>query len=100
MSYKRKLPVPRDERETWVYFVSRDSINGELSGKCALWCAKPTRVRFRYRVTWVGTDPAVPALLGEYSPETVESWFGVYPETDLELIRVEQTPTEKMLAAR
>jgi hypothetical protein len=85
-------------RETWTYWISRDSINGELSGKCSLWYAKPIRVKHRYRVTWVGADHRAPAHLGDHPPDHVAAWFGVYPETDLELIRVEQTPTAKMLA--
>lgn len=96
MSYHRKLPA--DPRATGTYWVSRDSISGELSGKCSLWFAKPLRVKHRYRVTWVGADARSPAHLGEYSPDDVASWFGVYPETDLELIRIDQTPTDRMLA--
>lgn len=98
MNHKRKLPTPRDERITWTYWISRDSLNGELSGKCNLWIAKPQRVKHRYRVTWV--SPRVSdhrEHLGEFAPETVALWFGVYPETDLELVRVEQGVTERML---
>lgn len=95
MNHHRKLPDPRP---TWTYYVSRDSINGELSGTCSLWNTKPQRVQHRYRVTWVGPDTSEPGHLGDYAPETVALWFGVYPETDRELIRADTTPTEKMLA--
>ena len=93
----KQHPSERAPRETWVYWVSRDSVDGALSGKCSLWYAKPIRVKHRYRVTWVGADYSAPCHLGDYSPQDIAYWFGTYPETDLELLRVEQTPTEKML---
>lgn len=99
MTYRRDLPVSKDPRAVWVYFVSRDSLSGELSGKCSLWYAKPIRVQHRYRVTWVGADDRYPCHLGEFRCDEVFSWFKVYPETDRELIRVEQYATQRMLEA-
>ncbi len=84
-------------RVVWVYYVSRDSIAGDLSGMCHLWYAKPLRTRIGNRVTWVAADHRDPCHLGEFLPKIFLAWFHVYPETDLELIRVEQYPTKTML---
>lgn len=85
------------ETPSWIYYVTRDSLGGDLSAKCGLWGVKPTRVKHRYRVTWVATDARDPGYIGEYTIKDVLSWFRVYPETDLELIRVEMGVTPKML---
>jgi hypothetical protein len=81
-------------REVWTYYVSRDSVNGVLSETCSLWCVKPTRTRHNGRVTWKGA----PGFLGLCTLEITVAWFGTYPETDLELIRVEQNASEKRMA--
>ncbi len=100
MSARRRLPTPpRGERITWTYFVSRDSVRGELSGVCALWYAKPLRVKTGYRVTWVGGNDRDPCYLGAFPAREIVGWFNTCPDTDMELIRVEQYPTEQMLAA-
>lgn len=85
------------ERVVWTYFLSRDSMHGKLSDSVSLWHVKPTRVRHRYRVTWVGTDPFNPGHLGEFRPEEIDAWWRVHPETDLELIRIETHPSERDL---
>lgn len=82
-------------RTIWIYYVSRDSLSGELSGKCGLWGAKPLRVKHRYRVTWVGADDAAPRFLGEHPIQHVLKWFGTVPDTDRELIKVEQYAPEE-----
>ncbi len=97
MTYRRDLPVPRDKRTVWVYFVSRDSINGEPDGMCDLWYLKPTRTKHRYRVTWAATNVADPGHLGRFRTDEVQAWFRVIPDTDLELLKVEQFATPKML---
>jgi hypothetical protein len=81
----------------WVYWISRDSVDGALSGMCSLWYVKPLRVKHRYRVTWVAANHREPGHLGNFSPKDIAYWFHTYPETDLELLRVEQTATERML---
>lgn len=93
---KKQLPEPAPGI-TWTYWVSRDSLDDALMGKCSLWYAKPLRVKHRGRVTWIGADPRFPCHLGDFKPEEVAGWFGTYPETNMELIRVEQTPTQAML---
>lgn len=98
MNYKRKLPVSKDTGVVWAYWVSRDSINGELSGKCHLWRERPLRTKIGGRVTWVDADHRAHASLGQHDPRTVVLWFGTCPDTDLELVYVEQGVTEKMLA--
>lgn len=87
-------------RTVWVYFISRDSINGELSGTCHLWSARPIRVRHRYRVTYVAADVQNPCHIGEYKLQEIAQWFDPkrVPETDLQVFRVEMYPTERMLA--
>lgn len=97
MNYKRQLPSPKNTRVVWVYWVSRDSLNGELRGRCSLWRARPMRVHHKGRVVWVGANDHDPGYLGEYDTQTVFLWFHVYPETDRELVRVEQNATEKMI---
>lgn len=87
------------ERVVWTYWVSRDSLNGELSGKCVLWFHKPIRVRHAQRITWVPVDHRAPGCLGEFVTDEIYGWFKVYPETDLELIRVECCPSQKEIEA-
>ena len=82
-----------EPRHVWTYWLSRDSIHGELSGKVHLWRERPTRVRHRYRVTWVDSDHRKSGHLGEFPPSEIAAWFRVYPETDLELIRIDTHPT-------
>jgi hypothetical protein len=89
---------PKPDRTVWTYWVSRDSLQGELSGQCHLWWQKPLRVKHGYRVTWVNTDEHNPGLLGAFSPRDIKGWFRTIPETDLELIRIEMHPTEAELA--
>lgn len=100
--HKRKLPelpnLPRAERTTWTYFVSRDSINGEPSGMCTLWYIKPIRSKQRYRVTWVAAGHPESGCLGEYRVDEVRAWFRTIPDTDLELLKVEQFASPKMIA--
>lgn len=96
MSYKRNLPVPKD-RTVWRYYVTRDSIGGELSGTCQLWYIKPIRVKHSYRVTWVCADHRDPGHLGEYRRDEVQKWFRVVPGTDLEMLRIETYATETEL---
>lgn len=84
-------------KETWTYFISVDSFRGETRQICDLWCVKPMRTKAGERVIWSAIDHENPGHLGGYTREEIVAWFGVYPETDLELIKIEQTPTEKML---
>lgn len=100
MSAKKQPPVASESRITWTYWISRDSLNGELAEKCALWNAKPTRKKHDYRVTWVGSDIIDPGHLGEFTPQEIDAWFRVHPETDLELIRAEVHPTQAELDAQ
>lgn len=79
-----------EERQVWVYWVSRDSIDGNLAGACALWYSQPVRCKHRHRVTWVPKDPFNAGLHGFYTIEQIEQWFRVKPDTDLELIKIEQ----------
>lgn len=95
MTYRRALP--KDPNLTWTYWVSRDSTNGELSGKCSLWRARPLRVKHRYRVAWVGASTLDPGHLGDFRLDEIYAWFRVHPETDRELIRIEWGVTERML---
>lgn len=97
--HKQDLPATRDARVVWVYWVSRDSRNGELADKCSLWRERPLRVKHRYRATWVGSDPNDPGHLGDFKPDEIFEWFKVCPETDRELVKVEQGVTERMLKA-
>lgn len=87
----------RAERITWVYYVSRNSELGVMRPKCRLWGARPTRVRIGNQVTWVAGNTDDPCYLGEHLPDDIMGWFGVVPDTDLELIRAAQHPTKKML---
>ena len=100
--HKRKLPeqpeIPRADRTVWVYFVSRDSINGEPGGMCTLWYIKPLRTKHRYRVTWVAAGHPESGCLGEFRVDEVKAWFRTVPDTDLELLKVEQFASRKMLA--
>lgn len=86
-------------RVVWTYWISRDSINGELSGKCHLWYARPLRVRHRYRVTYVGASDQAPCHIGEYTLQDIANWFGSerVPETDLQLFKCERYPSEREL---
>jgi hypothetical protein len=86
------------DRPVWTYWVTRDSGYGQLSHLCRLWCRKPTRVRRPHGVTWVDTAPSDPGKIGIYTIAEVSRWFRVYPETDLELIKAEQHPTDRELA--
>ena len=96
--HKRHLPFPKAVA-TWTYWVSRDSIQGELAGMCHLWYRKPMRTKIGYRVTWLNADEQDPGHLGEYALEDVARWFGTerVPETDLQLMKIEWGVTEKML---
>lgn len=96
---KRTALPPREGRTTWTYWVSRDSVDGELSSKCVLWFHKPIRNRAARRVTWVPFDHRATGSLGEHTTDEIYGWFKVYPETDLELIRVECCPSQKELDA-
>ena len=91
--YKHQLPglPPEHERIAWTYFVSRDSLDGALSASCSLWNEKPLRTRAGSRVVW----SSVIGHLGEFRPAEVASWFRTYPETDLELVRIETRPSQK-----
>lgn len=98
MTHSHEPPAPAN-RVVWTYWISRDSIQGELSGKCHLWWARPLRTKIGYRVTWVGTDHREPAHIGEYTLDEIAGWFGHerIPETDIMLMKVEMYATEKML---
>lgn len=98
MSVPHKQPTTYEGRTIWVYWISRDSVQGELSGKCHLWCRKPTRTKHGYRVVWLNTSEHDPGHVGEYDLKDVAFWFRVLPETDLELIRCEIFPSERDLA--
>ena len=89
--------MPAHDLPLWVYFVSRDSLNGELLGTCSLWIEKPVRVKHRGRVTWVAADERNPGHLGDFKPLKILRWFRVFPETDRELIRVETYPSAREL---
>ena len=77
-------------RPVWVYFVSRDSSDGELSTTCHLWSVKPVRYRHAHRVWWASATLCDRDLLGEYDVSVIEQWFRVAPGTDRELVRAEQ----------
>lgn len=83
---------PRNERQEWTYWISRDSTEGELRGACHLWYGKPERKRDGVHVMWQG-----PYYIGEYSLDDIRYWFNVVPDTDLELIRCETYATESQL---
>lgn len=93
---RRDTPIPKD-RVVWTYYVSRDSIAGEVSGVCQLWYVKPVRVKRAYRVTWVCADHRDPGHLGEYSLKEIQGWFRTVPDDDLQLLKVEQYVSQKML---
>ena len=93
--HKKKLPTPPEgSRIVSTYWVTRNSVDGALAAKCDLWNTKPTRVQHRYRVTWVGDDPAMPGHLGEFRPDEIAAWWRVYPETDREIICIETHPSK------
>ncbi len=100
--HKRKLPqppdVPRAERTVWTYFVSRDSLNGAVRTECTLWYIKPIRTKHRYRVTWVAAGHPESGCLGEFRADEVRAWFRTIPDTDLELLKIEQFASPKMIA--
>ncbi len=103
MSYRKrplKQAVAEHEatRQTWTYWVSRDSLNGDLSGTCSLWYAKPVRAKHKGRVVWIGASDTNPCFIGQYPVDEIAGWFNVYPETDMELIKAEQYPSAKRLA--
>lgn len=95
--YKKQLPHPPLEHEstTWTYWISRDSLDGALSAKCSLWCVRPLRTRVGARVTWTSTY----GHLGDFRPDEILAWraFHTFPETNVELIRVETRPTKEQL---
>lgn len=95
--YKHQQPAPKGEHEStdWAYWISRDSLDGALNAKCALWCSRPLRTRIGGRVTWT----SVYGYLGMFRPDEILAWpaFHTYPETDVELIRVETRPTKDEL---
>lgn len=91
---KRPLPVQAEhETTTWVYWISRDSIDGVLSAKCSLWHERPLRTHCGNRATWTSSH----GHLGQYRPDDVAYWFRTYPATDRELIRVETRPSKEQL---
>ncbi len=77
-------------RETWVYWISRDSYDGELADSCNIWWIQPERRRVAGHVTWCPRLAAYTGHFGRYSLEDVMKMYRVKPDTDLELIRVEQ----------
>lgn len=87
-------------RETWTYWICRDSLQGELSGTIHLWYRKPARVKHGYRVAWVASDHRDPGYLGAFHVDAVRAWFNVIPETDLELIKADTYPTSEQLKMR
>lgn len=95
--YRRKIPAPQDDtvRPVWVYYLSRDSLDGALNALCSLWFAKPLRTHVAQRVTWSSTS----GHLGNFRPDEILKWaaFKTYPETDRELIVVETRPTKEEL---
>lgn len=98
MSKRKQAPTPKAV-DTWTYWITRDSIRGELSGMCGLWHVKPMRVKHSYRATWVSTDERAPGFLGEHSCKDVARWFGAerVPETDIMLVKVSWGVTQRML---
>lgn len=98
MNHKRKLPEPLTSDIVWTYWITRNSINGEISGECTLWNARPTRVKYGQRVTWVGTNTRDPGCLGDFTPQTIDGWFRTHPDTDRECLRVETRPNQTELA--
>lgn len=93
----RRLPEPKGEHETttWVYWLSRDSLDGALSAKCSLWYMKPLRSRIGTRVVWSSTY----GHLGDFRPEEIVTWpaFHTYPETDMELLVIATRPSKAEL---
>lgn len=85
-------PISREhEGVEWTYYISRDSLAGVLSAKCSLWWQKPARIAKGRSVLW--GDKSKPGYLGEYAPAVLAPRFRTYPETDLELIKIETRPT-------
>lgn len=97
MSKKKHAPSvaqpPQSERVIWTYWISRDSVAGELSQTCQLWYARPERKREGVHIMWQGT-----CWLGACHPDDAVRWFKTKPDTDLELIKCEQYPTAGQLA--
>lgn len=96
-TYKKQLPgLPPETTIEWTYWISRDTDrNGVLSDRCSLWFVKPLRTRIGERVTWTSAH----GFLGNFRPDEIITWqgFHTYPETHVELIRVETRPTKKEL---
>lgn len=70
-----------------TFYVTRDSLDGALMAKCDVWTGKPVRNVQRTRVTWVqGPDCTHTAYR---TVDQVQREYGAFPETDLELIKVE-----------
>ena len=92
--HRRKLPAPGDNEEaaktTWVYWISRDSLDEALSELCSLWNEKPLRTKVGSRVLWSHAT----GHIGSYRPDEVSRWFRTYPATDRELICVETRPSK------
>lgn len=81
-------------RVCWTYYVTRDSRDGVLSNICDLWSGvKPKRERQDGAVLWIPKTSNA-CYLGEHAVKDIQRWFGTIPDTDLELIVIEQWAPE------
>jgi hypothetical protein len=86
-----------EERVSVYFFVTRDSVDGVLAEHCELWCVKPLRSKQPTRVTWLPRAVSI-GHMGRRTLAEVKKQFGTVPETDLELIRIEQWFVEPVTA--
>lgn len=86
------------ERVVWTYYVSRDTFDGKLADTCNIWWEKPERRTCGNHVTWCPRVFQQPCHFGRYMLDEVRRLYRVAPDTDLELIRIEQYASAKMLA--
>jgi hypothetical protein len=94
MSRKPALPrasdrSPRRGQTLVTFYLSRDSVDGELSRAVEMWTTKPVRVRHSYRTTWVSSDLWAPGHESTLTLAEAQKRFRVVPDTDLELIKIE-----------
>lgn len=88
------------ERIVWTYWVSRDSIRGQLVPTCSIWWIKPVRKVRRGRcTTWTDADENQPGRFGDYTLDETRGFCRTVPDTDLELIVVEQWACGERAAA-
>lgn len=75
---------------TCTFYITRNSLGGVLADTVDVWSDKPTRVKHRYRVTWVATSLRWPGHVTEMSLEDARKKFRTLPDGDTQMIVDEQ----------